>query len=143
MAVSSKALWTCPKCKRKFRKRNQVHSCRAYPLRNHFKGKEKVAKPLFTYLKDKIKEGVGNFKVVSLECCIHLETPTALAFAGVYVLRDRIRVFFLMDHELKSHRIYKFTKMSKSRYIYTVDIKDKGEIDTELLSWLSQAYNAG
>jgi len=135
------ALWTCPKCKRKFRKNNQMHSCRAYPLANHFKGKEEVAKPLFAYLKVKIEEDIGNIKVVSLECCIHLETPSALAFAAVYALRDRIRIHLTSDHELKNPRIGKFTKMSKSRYLYSIDIKDKDDVDEELLSWLSQAYN--
>jgi len=143
MAGSKMALWTCPKCKRKFRKKNQVHSCREYPIANHFKGKEKVAKPLFTYLKGKIKEDIGDIKVVSLECCIHLETPSALAFAAVYALRDRIRIHLTSDHELKSPRISKFTRMSKSRYLCAIDIKDTNDVDKELMSWLSQAYNIG
>ena len=143
MAGSSITLWACPKCKRKFRKKHQVHSCRAYPLANHFKGKEMTARPLFNYLKGSIKEDIGNIKVVSLHCCIHFETSSAYAFAGVYALRDRIRVFFTLDHELKNPRIYKFAKMSKNRYLYTIDIRSEDEIDEELLSWLSQAYNMG
>jgi len=106
---------------------------------NHFKGKEGIARPLFNYLIGKIKEEVGNFKVVSLPCCIHLATSSS--FAGVYALRDRIRIHFTLDHELKNPRISKFTKMSKNRYLYSIDIKGKDEIDEELLSWLSLAYN--
>jgi len=141
MTDSSKALWTCPNCKRKFRKKNQAHSCKEYPIGNHFKGKEKVARPLFDHLKEKIKEDIGDFKVVSLQCCIHLETSSAFTFAGVYALRDRIRIFFTLDHELKNPRIDKFTKMSKNCYLYSIDIKGTNEIDEELLSWLSLAYN--
>jgi len=138
MGELRKALWTCPKCKRKFKNKNQVHSCKAYPIANHFKGKEEIARPLFNYLKGKIKEDIGNFKVVSLQCCIHLETSSA--FAGVYALRDRIRIHFTLDHELKNPRIDKFTKTSRNRYLYSIDIKGTNEIDKELLSWLSQAY---
>jgi len=139
MVERSPKLWTCPKCKRKFMKKNQVHSCKEYPLDNHFKGREKIARPLFNYLKGKIKEDIGHFKIVSLPCCIHL--ATSFSFAGVYALRDRIRIFFTFDYELKNPRIDKFTKMSKNRYLYSIDIKRTDEIDRELLSWLSLAYN--
>jgi len=139
MAGRSQKLWTCPKCKRTFQEENQAHSCKHYPLDNHFKGKEQMARPLFNSLKGKVKEDIGNFKVVSLPCCIHLET--SFCFAGVYALRDRIRIGFTLDHELKSPRIYKFTKMSKNRYHHGIDIKNRDEIDEELLGWLSQAYH--
>jgi hypothetical protein len=139
MEGPSPKLWTCPKCKRRFRKENQAHSCKHYPLDNHFKGKEKIARPLFNFLKGKVKKDIGNFKVVSLPCCIHLET--SFSFAGVYARRDRIRIFFTLDHELKSPRIDKFTRTSKNRYLYTIDIKSRDEIDKELLGWLSLAYH--
>jgi hypothetical protein len=139
MAEPSPKLWTCPRCKRQFMKENQVHSCKHYPLDDHFKGKEEIARPLFNFLQGSVTEDIGNFKVVSLPCCIHLET--SFSFVGVYALRDRIRIGFTLDHELKSPRISKFTKMSKNRYHYGIDIKNSDEIDKELLGWLSQAYH--
>ena len=33
------------------------------------------------------------------------------------------------------------TQMSRNRYLYSVDITDKKEIDKELLNWLDMAHN--
>jgi len=134
-----KKLWTCPKCKRKFEKKNQVHSCNVYPLDKHFKGKEEVARPLYNNLKTKIKKNIGSFKVESLPCCIHF--VSTLTFAAVFALKDKIRIHFTLDYELESSRIDKFTQMSTNRYLYSIDIEKEDEIDKELISWLKQAYN--
>ncbi len=64
-------MWTCPKCKRVFNKKDQPHSCNKIPLDQHFKNKEK-AKELFDHLIDQIGTGIGKCKIISLPCCIHL-----------------------------------------------------------------------
>ena len=132
-------LWTCPKCKRKFKRTNQIHSCKEFPLDQHFKRKEDIARPLFDLLKMKIRRDVGSFKIVSLPCCIHLATSST--FAAVYALRDRIRIHFTLDDQLENVRIEKYTKMSKKRYLYSIDVKSAREIDKELLGWLKHSYN--
>ena len=66
-----KKLWKCPRCKREFAKENQTHSCRVYPLEEHFKNKD-YAKSVFEYLKGKIEKEVGKLKIESLPCCIRL-----------------------------------------------------------------------
>lgn len=61
-------MWTCPKCKREFSKTNQSHSCKVYPLENHFKGKEQVGKPLFDAFVEKVRQEVGPVKIDSPKC---------------------------------------------------------------------------
>ena len=131
--------WKCPKCKREFEKKNQVHSCALYPEEKHFERKES-AKPLYQDLKKKLKKHVGSFKVESLPCCIHF-VKNAFTFAGTYPLKDKIRVFFMLDHDLKTSRIYKSKKISTSRIEYLINIQDKNEINKELLDWIKEAYN--
>src|SRR5512136_1743666 len=96
-------LWICSTCKRKFEKKNQVHSCTIYPLDRHFKGKETM-KPLYEKLKNEIKKDIGPFWVESLPCCIHFVTSPAYTFAAVYALKDRIRIHFGLSHKLRSSR---------------------------------------
>ena len=57
--------WQCPKCKREFANKNQMHSCVVYPVKRHFAGKEKVAKPLYDYLLAKIRKEIGPVKIES------------------------------------------------------------------------------
>ena len=135
-------LWKCGKCGREFEKKNQQHSCMPYPLENHFRGKEKVARPLYDSLKEKIERDIGHVKVESLPCSIHFVVAhSAYTFAAVYALRDRVRIHFGSDHEIRSPRIDKSAKTSSSKYMHSVDIRSGKEIDGELVSWLKDAYH--
>jgi hypothetical protein len=137
-------LWVCPKCKRKFEKKNQVHSCTIYPVEKHFEGKGEVARSLYNELEERIKKDIGPFNVESLPCCIHF--VGTYTFTAVYALKNKIRIHFPLDYELRSPRINKYSQVSKSararyRYMYSIDIDKKDEIDKELVDWLQQAYS--
>ncbi|MFA5411947.1 MAG: DUF5655 domain-containing protein [Candidatus Micrarchaeia archaeon] len=129
-------LWTCPKCKRKFEKTNQGHSCAFYPVAKHLKGKE-VGKKLYNALIAKMKKEVGKFRVESLPCCIHF--VSTYTFAAVYALRDKVRIHFTLDHKIDNPRISRFSHIAAKRYMYSIDIKDEGEMDGELMSWIKEA----
>jgi len=131
-----KKLWSCPKCKRKFKKENQVHSCAEYPLERHFENKE-LAKELFEHLKKEVKKSVGILKIESLPCCIHLVSN--YTFGAVWAKKDRIRIDFRTDFQIKDKRIWKVIKISANRYLYYLEIKDKKEINKELLGWIKKA----
>ncbi|MFH0737070.1 MAG: DUF5655 domain-containing protein [Candidatus Micrarchaeota archaeon] len=132
------SMWKCPRCKRGFEKTNQSHSCTFFPEKNHFKGKGKVSEALYNGLKERIREGVGRFKVDSIPCCIHF--VSTFTFTAVRILKDKIRVSFTLDHQVKSSRIRDSAGYSSTRFIHQVDIEDNSQIDKELLDWISQAY---
>lgn len=135
------SIWKCPKCGRYFQRRKQQHSCTVYPVEKHLKGKD-FARSLYDMLMKKIRKEAGDFKVESLPCCIHFVKPSnAFTFAAVYALRDRIRIHFGLNREVRSPRIDKSAKISASKYMYSIDIKDAKEMDGELISWLKEAYN--
>jgi hypothetical protein len=130
-------MWTCPKCKREFTKTNQSHSCRIYPLENHFKGKE-IGKPLFDEFVKRIESNIGPVKIDSPECCIHLMNGTT--FAAAWIGKNKIKIDFRVAQKLKSGRFTHELQMSANRFLYHMDIMDKGEIDDELLAWLKESY---
>jgi len=132
------SIWRCPKCGRRFEKTGQSHSCSVVPVEAHFKGKDKAAVALYSELKEKIKKGVGRFKVDSIPCCIHFVSTST--FAAVRILKKKIRVTFTLDLEIESPRIYKSTRYSSGRFLHAVDIESRSQIDKELLGWISQAY---
>ena len=130
-------MWKCPKCKREFAKKGQSHSCTVYPLANHFKNKE-FAKALYDDLLEKLTKKAGKIKVESLPCCIHF--VSSYSFGAAYALRDGIRVHFSLRRKIGSTRISKYAKVASNRFMYSVDIKEKSEIDSELIGWLKEAY---
>jgi hypothetical protein len=135
-----KNLWVCPKCGRQFEKRKQGHSCKVYPLEKHFAGKEEISRPLYEELKKKFEKETGPFRVESLPCCIHFVKAPAYTFAGIFALKNRIRIHFSLNYKLENPRLGKFTQMSAHRWLYSVDIGKKEEMDKELIGWLKQAY---
>ena len=131
--------WVCPRCGRKFVNINQVHSCTVYPLANHFKNKDPEAKRLYDDFKAIIKKQVGSFKVQSLPCCIHFDKVST--FMGIFILKGKIKLHFSLVQKIVSPRIDNWSKMSASRYMYSLTFEDKKEIDKELIGWLKQAYS--
>jgi hypothetical protein len=132
-----KQLWQCPKCKREFKNIGQVHSCKSITLEEHFKNK-KLAEELFFYLKKEIEKNIGPVKIETPPCCIHL--VSSYTFSGVWAMKDKLRFDFRIDEEIKNKKIWKFIKMSPHRYLYYLEIKDKKDIDKELLGWIKKAY---
>ncbi len=127
-------LWQCPRCKRKFERYNQSHSCNRFPLKDHFK-KKPEAKKLYNQLKRAMGK-IGPFKVESLPCCIHFFST--FTFAGVYIMKDKIRVSFSLPSRERS--LGKGLRLSKHRYLYQVDIFNDKAIGRKLLGWLRRAY---
>jgi hypothetical protein len=131
-------LWKCPKCGRQFERKGQAHSCRHFPIEQHFEGKRE-GKLLYEKFKRAITKQVGSFKTESLECCIHF--VSTFTFAAVKILKDKIRVDFTLTHKLKSNRIKQFLQISANRYLYQVDISTEDEIDEKLVNWIQEAHD--
>ncbi|MBL0340711.1 MAG: hypothetical protein IPP71_07215 [Bacteroidetes bacterium] len=138
VALKIATLWKCPKCGRQFMRKNQSHSCRMYPLEQHFLSKE-GGKILYQKLCEKIKDKVGPFKIESLECCIQF--VSTFTFTAVKIFKDKIQLDFSLNHPIKNKRIKKLVKLSAHRLLYFVEIKSEEEIDTELITWIKEAMD--
>lgn len=129
-------LWKCPKCGRQFERHGQSHSCRPFPLEQHFLGKP-AGRLLYEKFKEAVKKQVGSFKIESLECCIHF--VSTFTFAAVKIFKEKIRVDFSLSRKIKSKRINQYVQMSAHRYLYVIDIMYEDEIDNELMEWIQEA----
>ena len=130
-------MWQCPECKREFKKKKQSHSCIVYPIEQHFKGKD-YSKNLFEKLVRKIEEEVGEIKIESLSCCIHL--VSSYTFCGIWLLKNKLRLDFRVDYPIDSKRIIKQEKLSANRYLYYIELEEEKNIDKELLKWIKDSY---
>jgi hypothetical protein len=133
-------IWRCPKCKRIFKRAKQQHSCTIHPVEKHFERKE-YAKEIYNHLKRVIKKKIRPFIVESLPCCIHFVTKDAYTFAAVYGLKDKIRLHLVSGELPKGVCVKEFSKLSSSRYLYSIDVASKDEIDAELVKRIRQAFH--
>jgi hypothetical protein len=133
-----KELWECPKCGRHFEKANQRHSCKLYPLENHFIEKSH-GELLYKKLKSTLEETLGPFKIESLECCIHF--VSTFTFAAVKVFNSKISIDFSLNHKVINPRIKEVTQLSKNRLLHCVDVFTEAEINEELVGWIREALD--
>lgn len=131
-------LWTCPKCGRQFEKKNQSHSCKLFPIEQHFKNKDK-GKLLYDKLEVAVRRMLGSLKIESLECCIHF--VSTFTFAAVKIFKNKIRVDFALSHEIKNERIKQYMQLSSNRYLFYIDIVSEDEINNELIEWIKEAHD--
>ena len=131
-------MWQCPKCKREFIKPNQSHSCVSFPIENHFKNKEAVARLLFDALVNEIEHSIGLVKIESLPCCIHLVSD--YTFGAVWAMKDKIRIDFRISRKLDDPRISKQEKLSANRFLYYIDLESREDIDGQLIDWIKESY---
>ena len=132
------ALWECPKCGRQFEKRNQSHSCKQYPLEQHFIGKIN-GELLYKKLKLMLENTMDSFKIESLACCIHF--VSTFTFAAVKVFKDKISIDFSLNHKVINKRIKQITPMSKNRFLHCIDVFTETEINAELVGWIREAHD--
>jgi Domain of unknown function (DUF5655) len=131
-------MWACPKCGRHFERKGQTHSCRVFPLEQHFEGKA-TGKFLYERLKQALEKRLGAFTVDSVECCIHFVHSST--FLAVEIFKDKIRVEFNLNRRMEHERIDKFVQMSANRALYFIDINAEDEIDETLMRWIEEAYS--
>lgn len=130
--------WKCSRCGRQFERRGQTHSCKSFPLKQHFIGKD-TGKALYEKFRKAVSKQVGSFKIESLECCIHFVSTST--FAAVKIFKDKIQLDFSLSRQVKSKRMDGFVQMSAHRYLYYINLHREDEIDEELLNWVQEAYD--
>lgn len=86
-----------------------------------------------------LKRQLGDFKIESLECCIHF--VSTFTFAAVKIFKNKIRVDFSLDQRLKNKRIKKSIQMSANRYLNYIDIINEDEINDEIIKWIQEAHD--
>jgi hypothetical protein len=76
--------------------------------------------------------------LISIPCCIHLFGK--YDFLAILPKRDRLEIRFALDRKIDSPMLVQSVPLS-SRYTKNcIDIKNREEIDEELIKWLRQAY---
>ena len=130
-------MWVCPKCGRRFRNRNQWHSCTRYKIEDHFHGKPEKMAQLFKQLLERLKP-LGSINVDAVKTEITLGSLSH--FASVNVRRKWLNVDFLLDRVINDRRIAKVTEITGTNFEHRVRLSEMTEIDRHLIGWLKESY---
>ena len=132
-----KLLWTCPRCRRQFKNRNQAHSCGQFTVEQLIDGKPQEIVELYERLAD-VVHGCGEVVVSPTKTRVLFKVRTV--FASVAVSKNWLDVVFVLGRRLKHRRI----KKAQEEYpgiVHFVRIENKDGLDGDLTSWLQEAYD--
>jgi hypothetical protein len=128
--------WVCPRCQRTFASEGQFHSHDVVGLDRHFAGRSAGLRTAFDTL---IAALPADVHIDALKTAIILAARTT--FAYVVVQRDRLSIGVFLDRALASPRVTRVDHVSPGKVASMVEVREPGEIDGELRSWLSEAYD--
>ena len=137
MPRTTAKLWQCPRCERRFAKRNQWHSCRPQPIARHFHGKPLVVRQIYRRLIATLRR-LGPLRIDAVQSSINLISTHH--FGGLTVRRAHIRLGFLADHAIDDPRIVHRLRLGPARVGHSVLLRSPRDIDAQLLAWLGSAY---
>lgn len=129
-------MWTCPKCKREFKNRNQDHSCGTFSIEKVFEKYPDVF-PLFNTLRSKV-ENLGKVKIYPVKNAVIFNVHST--FLAVKPRKNYLALEFTsenIDHEFP---IEKSVQISKSKFAHFIKIDSADNIDNQLIKWLEEAY---
>jgi Domain of unknown function (DUF5655) len=105
---------------------------------DHLKDKEPVITKIYNRLISELQK-FGQLKIEPKKTSIHL--GNRFGFAGVYTRKNYINLEVHLNYKLTSKRVSKVEQASTNRFHHTIKLTGEKEIDTELLTWLKQAYD--
>ena len=103
----------------------------------HFTGKEPNVRAVYDALMGALRK-IGPVSESPKQTSIHLDRKNA--FAAVSTRKAALILNFRNDYEITSPRLSKVEKFSAHRWMHYMKLEQPGEIDAELVKWLSDAY---
>jgi hypothetical protein len=132
-----KPLWTCPSCLRRFKNRNQSHSCGQYSVEQHLAGKPPDIVELYHDLTALV---VRSSDVVVAPTKTRVLFKVRTVFATVAIANGWLDVVFVLGRRLRHRRIKKAQKEYPG-IVHFLRIESAEELDDDVASWLQEAYD--
>lgn len=108
-----------------------------FTINSHFVSKEPVVSQIYDSLIKAIKR-LGELQEEPHKTSIHLVNRSALA--GVTTRKGYILLNIKTDYPIDNPRITKTEKVSRNRFHHLVKLEKPEDVDSELLKWLTDAY---
>lgn len=130
-------MWTCPKCNRQFKNRNQDHSCGHFTIEQVFEDKPPEIFMLFQQIHKKVKS-FGEMQVRAVKNGVMFSVKST--FLALKPHQSYLAVEFAGGMAHDEFPVEKCMKISKNEFAHIMRIEQTEEIDDQLIAWLKEAY---
>ena len=132
-------MWTCEKCKRKFRNENQAHSCAVVSIDSHFEKKQPEVRLAYNKVIGEVKK-LGKVNISAVQNGILVSSTSN--FLSLKPKTKHLEIEFLLDEELNEFPIYKTFRLSKKRVAHYVKVDSELDVDSHLVSLIHRSFAA-
>lgn len=129
-------MWQCPDCGRKFKNRNQDHSCFVVPVSDHLNGKSANVVSAYRKLEDFVKSLPG-VTVIPVKGAILFQAGSN--FLAVKPKKTRLDIEFVLPEPSDVFPVYKVVQATKTKWAHFVSLEHPEEVDSQLKEWLRAA----
>ena len=140
-SITSRPLWTCPKCNRQFVNSNMPHSCGRYSVEKFLAGRSEHAVSLYERFSALVQD-CGPVRIAPAKTRIGFQVR--MIFAAVNKLSDRgLEAHVVLTRRLADPRFSRIETMTPKCYVHHFRVESQSELDDEVKSWLREAYRVG
>jgi hypothetical protein len=140
MPAKPTGMWQCPKCKRRFARRRQAHSCQVVPLARHLDAAPPAVRRIYERIIRALR-AEGPLQIAPTKTSINLLSGTSLG--GISLHKTHVNLGFVLTRRLEHPRVAWVLRLSPRSYAHRVRVGAEAEVDAQLLGWLREAYQVG
>jgi hypothetical protein len=129
------ATWNCPKCQRRFTRKNQKHACGTGNRSEVLRGRSDALVALYASL-EAFARTLGPVEFVTRDRYVLLRSNRI--FADLVVMKDALRIAIHLGRWVKDPIFFKIGA-DRKHVTHVVRIRDKDEL-SRLKPYLSEAY---
>jgi hypothetical protein len=134
-------MWTCPRCGRRFTRREQNHSCGDHSVEGFLEGASEKALELFERFGEEVGS-VGTFEYVPAKRRLGLQTRRI--FAAIDGLgKDHIRGQLVMNAQFPSDKFTRISWVCDTDVTHHFRIASEDFFDEEFRELLGKAFEYG
>ena len=132
-------MWTCPVCKRPFKRKDQQHSCTLVSAASVFEKRSPELKKLYDRIVKEVSK-MGTYREETVPpASIYFKTKST--FLGLKVKKDLLEVEFFLDHLEQVQPVSKYLRTSRHRVVHCVPVDRPEDINKQLLNWIKESYH--
>lgn len=133
--------WTCPECGRRFGRRGQGHDCApALDPEEYYASGPAFERPVHDVVLGHLR-GLGDVHVEFVSVGVFVKRGGG-NFVQLRTMTRWVAVHLWMPRVLDDGRIARKVQPVGRRWHHVVNVRDPGEVDEQLLGWLTEAHAA-
>jgi len=130
-------MWTCTKCNRVFKSKNQYHICVIKDVGELFIGKPDEMVLAWDSLTQMVMEWQPNVYSASTKSIVYTSKK---AWLIIKPMKSMLDIKFYYDDKIESNMIARHAKFG-NKIAHHIRIKEESEVTQELLELLKQGYD--